>query len=217
MTDAASPPPPPATSSRVRILGTNLLLAVLFALFAYQGLLHWQQTGRLHALIFAAHEAILVILVITRREAVTETRSVKDWFVAVVGSAAPLLQRPITKMPDVIAFLGPVALTLQIVGASLTILAALSLGRSYGVVAANRGVKTDGMYRFVRHPIYGSYFIGYLGFFLANPSIRNGAMLALTLIFQVWRAVAEEGVLMHDPEYKEYATRVRRRFIPYVF
>lgn len=205
-----------APASRIRVLGTNFFLALLFAIFAYQGFLHWQATQRVHALIFAAHEAILVILVITRREAVEVTPSAKDWVIAVVGSAAPLLQRPTDAMPESIAFLGPVALVLQVLGASLTIFAALSLGRSYGVVPANRGIKSKGLYRFVRHPIYGSYFIGYLGFFLGNPSVRNAAMLAATFIFQVWRALLEEKVLLHDPEYQAYASRTRRRFIPFV-
>lgn len=197
------------------MVGTNFFLALLFAMFAYQGFLHWQQTGRLHALIFACHEAVLVVLVIIRREVIAESRSPKDWAIAVIGSAAPLLQRP-TDLPAGMATFSFPALALQLVGASLTIFAALSLGRSYGVVPANRGVKSDGLYRFVRHPIYGSYFIGYFGFLLGNPSVRNGLMLALTLVFQVWRAVAEERVLLGDPAYKAYATRVRRRFIPFV-
>lgn len=216
-TDAPPEAPPEApTGSRIRIIATNFFLALLFAVFAYQGLLHWQSTQRVHALIFAAHEAILVILVVTRRDAVEVSPSMKDWVIAVIGSAAPLLQRPTDAMPESIAFLGSVALGLQVLGASATILAALSLGRSYGVVPANRGIKSGGMYRFVRHPIYGSYFIGYLGFFLGNPSLRNAAMLAATFIFQVWRAVLEEQVLLRDPAYQDYASRVRRRFIPFV-
>lgn len=213
--EAESSAPAPSTASRIRVVGTNFVLALLFALFAYQGFLHWQETGRLHALIFAAHEAILVVLVISRREAMAESRSPKDWAIAAIGSAAPLLQRP-TEMPESLASLGPLALALQLVGASLTIFAALSLGRSYGIVPANRGVKSDGLYRFVRHPIYGSYFIGYMGFFLGNPSVRNAAMLGLTFVFQVWRAVAEERVLLQDPAYQSYAARVRKRFIPFV-
>ena len=209
-------PPARATGSRVRVLATNFFLALLFAIFAYQGFLHWQSTGRVHSLIFAAHEAILVILVVSRRDAMEVSPSVKDWAIAVIGSAAPLLQRPTVAMPESIAFLAPVALVLQVLGASATIFAALSLGRSYGVVPANRGIKSGGMYRFVRHPIYGSYFIGYLGFFLGNPSLQNAAMLATTFIFQIWRAVLEEKVLLRDPAYQEYASRVRKRFIPFV-
>lgn len=210
-----SDPPAASTASRVRHLAANFLLALLFALLAYRGFIDWQATGRPHTLIFAAHEAVLVALIITRRQPTEESRSPRDWLIAVIGSAAPLLQRPTALLAD-LAFLSPIALALQIAGASLTILAALSLGRSYGVVPANRGVKSGGLYRFVRHPIYGSYFVGYLGFFLANISWQNASMLAVTLVFQVGRALAEERVLMNDPAYQEYAGRVRRRFIPFV-
>lgn len=200
---------------RVRHLATKFFLALVFALFAYRGFLDWETTGRPHTLIFAAHEALLVGLVIARREPTEESRALGDWLIAIIGTATPMMQRPAPVSAD-LAFLSPIALGLQLFGACLTVFAAMSLGRSYGVVAANRGVKSGGLYRFVRHPIYGSYFIGYLGFFLGNMTWRNALFLALTLIFQVWRAVAEERILLNDPEYKAYAARVRKRFLPFV-
>ena len=54
------------------------------------------------------------------------------------------------------------------------------------------------------------------GFFLSNPSWRNVAMLGCAIGFNVLRALAEEKVLLQDPAYKEYARRVRRRFIPFI-
>ncbi len=92
-------------------------------------------------------------------------------------------------------------------------MAVISLGRSFGIVAANRGVRTTGFYRFVRHPLYGSYLVGYLGFLLGNLSIWNVSLIVLTVLCQYARARAEERVLLQDPAYQAYAQQVRYRFI----
>jgi protein-S-isoprenylcysteine O-methyltransferase Ste14 len=55
------------------------------------------------------------------------------------------------------------------------------LGRSFGLLPAQRGLVVVGPYRFVRHPIYFGYLIGHIGFLLVNFSWRNasGAGLAV--------------------------------------
>jgi hypothetical protein len=52
---------------RIRTTGTNFLLSVMFALFAYAAFLDWQRNGRIQALILVAQELLIVGLVITRR------------------------------------------------------------------------------------------------------------------------------------------------------
>jgi protein-S-isoprenylcysteine O-methyltransferase Ste14 len=52
----------------------------------------------------------------------------------------------------------------------------LSLGRSFGLAPANRGVVST-TYRFARHPIYLGYLITHLGFLVANPTGWNFAVL----------------------------------------
>ena len=105
----------------------------------------------------------------------------------------------------------------QIIGTVLATIAVASLGRSFGIVAANRGVRTTGFYRFVRHPLYGSYMVSYFGFLLGNLSLWNVALIVITILCQYARAVAEERILLQDPAYQAYASQVRYRFIPYVF
>ena len=39
--------------------------------------------------------------------------------------------------------------------------------------AARRQLKTSGLYRLVRHPLYASYLLSYLGYVLANTNLRN--------------------------------------------
>src|SRR5262249_24766110 len=140
-------------------------------------------------------------------------RSLWDWAVGVIGTSAPLLQRPGVPVPG----LEPVGLALQLAGALLATIAVISLGRSSGIIAANRGVRTSGFYRFVRHPLYGSYMVSYLGFLLGNVSIWNISLVVLTVLCQYARAVAEERVLLQDPAYQAYVQQVRYRFIPYIF
>ena len=57
----------------------------------------------------------------------------------------------------------------QLSGLLVAFLSLATLGRSFGIVAANRGVKTRGPYRFVRHPTYMGYLICYLGYVAENP------------------------------------------------
>ena len=72
---------------------------------------------------------------------------------------------------------------------SLIALASLgTLGRSFGIVAANRGVKTRGPYRLVRHPAYFGYLMSYLGYVAENPSFREPRdWLCLSTAFQLVR------------------------------
>lgn len=208
---AASPAPAPA--ARIRIMLTNVLIGALFALFAYSAFLNWRRTGQIQMLLLAFQELLIVVLAITRHRSIEESRSLWDWAVALVGTGAPLLQRPGLAV-DPLASIG---LGVQLIGTLLATVAVVSLGRSFGIVAANRGVRTSGFYRFVRHPLYGSYMVGYIGFLLGNLSVLNVLMIALTVACQYARAVAEERILLRDPAYQAYAERVRWRFIPFLF
>lgn len=208
----------PATRStsiaaRLRIVFSNVLLGALFAIFAYAAFVNWQGTGQIQMLLLAFQELLVVGLAITRNRSIEESRSVWDWGVALVGTGAPLLQRQGIALP----VLAPIGVGVQIGGAILATAAVISLGRSFGIVAANRGVRTTGFYRFVRHPLYGSYMVGYLGFLLGNVSVANLLLVLLTVACQYTRAVSEERILLHDPAYQAYVKRVRYRFIPYIF
>jgi protein-S-isoprenylcysteine O-methyltransferase Ste14 len=93
----------------------------------------------------------------------------------------------------------------------------VALGRSFGIVAANRGVVVGGPYRLVRHPIYLGYLVTHAGFLLSNWSLRNLAVYAAAYIFQVARIFAEERILLVDGRYREYFQSVRYRLIPGLF
>jgi len=104
-----------------------------------------------------------------------------------------------------------------VAGLCIVVMGKLSLGRSFGLTPANRGIVCRGLYRVVRHPIYLGYLITHLGFLLANPSGWNIAMLVVADVALTFRAICEEQTLAQDPEYRLYMDRVRWRLIPAVF
>lgn len=204
----------PALFVRGAQLAGNILLGTLFTLFAYAAFRSWSDTGHVQMLILALQEAIIVALVVVRRRSMHTSHQIGDWAIALVGTAAPMLQRPAELLHPA---LEPLGIGLQLLGAGLSVFATVSLGRSFGIVAANRGVRTTGLYRFVRHPLYGSYLISYVGFLIGSASVLNLLLIALATLSQYLRARAEERVLRLDPAYREYMARVRWRFIPYIW
>lgn len=98
-------------------------------------------------------------------------------------------------------------------GVAWTIYAKLSLGRSFGLLAAKRRIKVKGAYRFIRHPIYVGYFIAHLAFLLTNFSSANVAILTILYIMQLLRAFREERILSSDETYRAYCERTPYRFI----
>nr|WP_235996271.1 MULTISPECIES: isoprenylcysteine carboxylmethyltransferase family protein [Burkholderia] len=107
--------------------------------------------------------------------------------------------------------------TWQIAGIALQLFAKLSLGRSFGLLPANRGVVSTGAYRFVRHPIYAGYLLSEIGFLLANFSTRNLVTISVWMVLQIGRIMLEERLLSDDADYRAYRARVRYRLIPGVF
>jgi protein-S-isoprenylcysteine O-methyltransferase Ste14 len=131
-----------------------------------------------------------------------------------VNAQALLLTTPATAS----AFVPETLVTiLMLMGLLVQISGKLALGRSFGLVPANRGVKTRGLYRVVRHPIYAGYTLTHIGFLLGFPSLQNAALYAGVFAIEVTRLMREEAALKRDPVYGEYAARVRYRLLPGVF
>lgn len=112
---------------------------------------------------------------------------------------------------------GTVGVFLMWFGIYIHLGAKLSLRRSFGCVAADRGIKVQGLYTMVRHPMYFGYFTVHIGYLLIAPSWWNLAVYAVTWSLLVARIFAEERLLQRNPEYQEYSTHVRYRLIPLVF
>jgi len=191
----------------------NVAVGSLFTVFALSAFVTWRQTGQIQMLLLAVQEALLIGMVITRRRTRDVSRSWQDTLIALIWTAAPLFQRA---GGWTLPALEQIGFGIQILGLGLAIFATASLGRSFGILAANRGVKTNGLYRLVRHPLYGSYLFSYLGFLLGNISLLNLGAVLFAFICQYLRARAEEQVLLRYPAYQDYVRSVRYRFIPFI-
>lgn len=115
--------------------------------------------------------------------------------------------------------LAPLWLTsaIQVAGICTQIFSKACLGRSFGLVPANRGIVTKGPYGWVRHPVYLGYLTSHVGFLLASFTWRNAALYTALYFFQGVRMFREERLLRTDPEYDAYMRRVKFRLIPGIF
>ena len=194
-------------------VAASLPVAALWVLFAAANLAAWRTTHRPVGLGATVLELTIAVLFVLRRPAWTTSRSVVAWGATVIGTFGMLAARPAY---DPVLGQGSVYLALQLAGAAVALVAALTLGRSFGLVAANRGVCTSGPYAFVRHPIYAGYLLTGIGYVLENPSVRNCVLFVAVLGFQAVRIATEEQCLSADPVYRAYRERVTRRVVPFV-
>ncbi|NDU92870.1 MAG: isoprenylcysteine carboxylmethyltransferase family protein, partial [Ferrovum sp.] len=187
----------------------------LFAQFAWHAASNFVQTSQIISLMMIVSEALPVAFVLFRRPSLLLSAHPLDWSVGIAGTMMPLLVLPSTTSNSLIPVV--VCLLIMIAGIYLEIAAKLSLGRSFGIIAANRGVRTRGPYRFIRHPMYAGYLLTHIGILMAMPTWRNAALYSMTLLFQLWRMEREEVILKRDSDYRSFAQRVRYRLVPELF
>jgi protein-S-isoprenylcysteine O-methyltransferase Ste14 len=199
-------------STRGRHYAASAVLVALFSLFAWANFRSWLHNGRPSGLGATALEAYAAMLFLVRRqEADTSTRWLA-WVAAPLGTFTMLLSRPTPS-----GFSRPVCEALQLVGAAIALASLTALGRSFGLVAADRGLKTGGLYRLVRHPAYSGYLLSWTGYVAENPSPRNVLLLVITAGFLLVRISEEERHLSAADAYRRYRDQVRFRLLPFVY
>jgi protein-S-isoprenylcysteine O-methyltransferase Ste14 len=191
----------------------DALLICVSALFVWTHASFAYENRNVASVFFAVEQAFLVVMFLTRRRTNTTSARPSDWFVATVGGWLPLALRPHGGSAAAEA----IGATVQVVGLSCVLVCFSALGKSFGVVAANRGLKQHGPYSIVRHPIYVSHFITMTGFVIANLWWVNVGLVGTVMLFQVLRIRAEERVLLLTADYDAYRTQVRWRLIPLIY
>jgi protein-S-isoprenylcysteine O-methyltransferase Ste14 len=190
---------------------SGMLLAALFGFFAYAHFSKFLATREWTLLLMVISETLAAAFFVFRSDPKTVSVAPFDWLVAIAGTFAPLFLRPATGgvLPE-----GSIAIAL---GTALQIVSLLSLNRSFALVAAKREIKTDWMYRIVRHPLYSSYFLVFTGYVLAHTTAMNLLVCFITMGCLCLRIFREETHLALDPAYREYMLQVRYRLVPFVF
>jgi protein-S-isoprenylcysteine O-methyltransferase Ste14 len=199
-----------------RRIPSILARAVPASYFSIACIAFWNsfvRTGKWTSLFWMVSEGIVVILLVFRRPSANISRKPWDWLAGIAGSLLVLLVRPDGRAvaPDAAGF------ALQLAGTVFQLYGKLALGRSFGIVAANRGIVLSGPYRLVRHPIYLGYLVTHAGFLISNVSVRNVLVYVAAYFFQIARIYAEERILSEDGGYRDYLLRVRYRLIPGIF
>lgn len=193
-------------------VAANLALAAFYLYFAQANITNLLVEFKLSVFLLLLYNSSVVIIALIRRAPLAISRSVFDHVIAFCGTLSPLL------------FLGTLEagdhwllLAMQVTGIGVAYAGLLSLNRSFGLVPANRGIVTAGMYRYVRHPLYAGYLLLCSGFILQNFSERNVIAFVAFVIFESLRLLIEEDFLSRDREYAEYKKCVRWRILPFVW
>ena len=201
-------------ADRLADIAARAAIIVLFSLMAARFGADFLKTGRVTGLLLLVSEMLVVVLTVMRRSAAAVDRSLRARLLTTISMlGAPLLQ------PAQVAAILPQSVTVaaSAVGLAVVIAGKMTLGRSFGLMPANRGVVSSGVYRFVRHPIYLGYLITHVAFLLATPSAWNIAALIAADAALLLRAVCEEQTLSRDSQYRAYQQAVRWRVCPGLF
>jgi protein-S-isoprenylcysteine O-methyltransferase Ste14 len=202
---------------RTRDLGevaSKIAIVTLFSFMAMRLAKDAAATGHVTGILLLVSEALVVALTLVRRAAGSVDRTLHARLLTAVAAFGPPLVRP-----DAFGAIAPESVTIALssIGLMVVVTGKLTLGRSFGLAPANRGVVSSGVYRLVRHPIYLGYLITHVGFLLANPNIWNVVVLAAADVALMLRARCEERTLVADEAYRSYMERVHWRVVPGVF
>lgn len=166
-------------------------LTVVFALYAFISValgiqyfdrLSWEASA---LLLFLVTEFIQGIFLLTSKKVKIPVQNPMNLlpplilsFLTIVAGGEALQTMKQSPMGNLGAFL----FYLGLMG---SFLATVSIGRSFGVFAEVREIQMTGIYQWVRHPIYSSYFLQYTGVALVSNSIFTTSLLAAAAFLQI--------------------------------
>jgi protein-S-isoprenylcysteine O-methyltransferase Ste14 len=158
---------------------------------------------------FAVHNVVMLTFILVRREHLFIDRNVFHQVIALAAffSGIAFQKHPTGEMTEVSEGIMVIALILGTISL-------INLGRSFGILISIRQVKTGGLYRFVRHPMYLTDILWRIGYLVGNLYWLNVFIFLGSSACYVYRALLEEKFLSQFEEYQEYKKKVRYRFLP---
>ncbi len=164
-------------------------------------------------ILFLLMETVVVFMLLIRKDPVKTTSSAMAWFFSFLGTFVALLYSP----DSVETLNSQLGIILLLTGSILSIFSYLSLNTSFAIVPAIREIKTNGLYKIIRHPMYFSYFVSHSGYILLNFSYYNLAIVIILFISLLARIYYEEKILSTDKNYLEYKKKVKNKIIPFIY
>jgi protein-S-isoprenylcysteine O-methyltransferase Ste14 len=118
------------------------------------------------------------------------------------------------------SFLSVLGLLIALAGALLVSLGVLSLGSSFTPLPRPRArtrLRQGGIFRRVRHPVYGGVILIGLGWSLADAPLGLVPTLLLAVLFDLKARREEDWLIERFPDYAAYRARTPRRFVPWLY
>ena len=160
--------------------------------------------------------SLIAVLFLLRLEPLSKAKGLLPRMTAIAGSflvlAVPFLPRTALSLK-----VSVMATTLALLGNVLSVYVLARLGRSFSIMAEARKLVTSGPYAVVRHPLYLTEEVAFLGAMIHFFSLYAVLIFIVHLAIQIQRMKNEEAVLRAAyPEYVDYQATTAR-LIPHLF
>lgn len=194
----------------------NNLTLLIFTLLLLGVSVSKKDKDVLDALYIAQHLLILVFAVSRKQPEAMDRAPITSLCIA-VGMVYPIAGFYLINEPIDQATISIIANALIFVSLAIQYASLLSLNTSFGIRPAIRAIKSRGIYRFIRHPLYLAYFVLDTGYLIAYQSALLLLVMLVGWLSLIYRINAEESVLRKCQAYNEYCRQTHYRLIPGIY
>jgi protein-S-isoprenylcysteine O-methyltransferase Ste14 len=147
---------------------------------------------------FIVHNAVLVTVIIIRMPHKALDKNIFNQFIALTAffSGAAFMGQPETKDSILILF----SQFFLVISNFFGIITLLNLGKSFGILIAFRKIKSNGLYSFVRHPMYGTDILLRIGYIISHFNLFTIIAFIISTSCYIYRAFLEEKFLSKQSE-----------------
>lgn len=196
------------------------LLINIYLFINILGVIAWQthglyQRGHLNLIeiTFILNNGALAWVVLVRQKHVSINHNPWQQLIALIAffSGIAFIGEPSSEQP----LLSLISQALLLIASLLGLLSIFHLKDSFGILIAYRSIKTQGLYRYVRHPMYATDILLRIGYLVSHFNPITMLLFALSTGCYAYRAILEEDFLSSQTDtYMTYKKQVPYRFIP---